>query len=161
MRQLLLTASRWAQLGDHLLQPSGEEEAAFVLAVGERLLTPAHIILVPSAGFRYKSRFGFELTDEFRAAIIKEAHQRNTMLIEFHSHPFAELAAFSLSDLAGFREFVPHVRWRLKGRPYGAVVVGPDSFEAVLWEENASRLPLTLNVDGTLMFPTRLTEWDD
>jgi len=68
---------------------------------------------------------------------------------------------FSPSDIAGFREFVPHIHWRLKGKPYGAVVVAPASIDAALWEENALRLPLALNVDGTAMFPTRFTNWDE
>ena len=35
-------------------------------------------------------------------------------------------SAFSVSDMIGFREFVPHILWRLR-RPYGAVVVAGDT----------------------------------
>ena len=74
-----------------------------------------------------------ELTDATRARIIKRAHDLDACLIEFHSHPGPHPAAFSPSDMHGFEEFVPHVRWRLKGKPYAAIVIAPSGFDALAW----------------------------
>lgn len=76
-----------------------------------------------------------ELTDVTRARIIKRAHDLDACLLELHSHPGPNPAAFSLSDLSGFQEFVPHVRWRLRGKPYAAIVVAPSGFDALAWIE--------------------------
>jgi hypothetical protein len=40
---------------------------------------------------------------------------------------------FSPSDIYGFSEYVPHCRWRLRGRPYLAVVVTPAGMDALAW----------------------------
>ena len=40
---------------------------------------------------------------------------------------------FSASDMYGFSDYVPHCRWRLRGRPYLAVVVSPRSVDALAW----------------------------
>ena len=74
-----------------------------------------------------------ELADAARARVIKRAHDLGTSLVEFHSHPGSYPAAFSPSDMRGFEEFVPHVHWRLKGRPYAAVVVAPSGFDGLAW----------------------------
>jgi hypothetical protein len=65
--------------------------------------------------------------------LIKRAHDLGTCLVEFHSHLGHGPAAFSWSDVTGLADFVPHVRWRLKGRPYAAVVVTKNSFDALAW----------------------------
>jgi hypothetical protein len=36
--------------------------------------------------------------------------------------------------MCGFQEWVPHIMWRLRQRPYVAVVVTPDSFDALVWQ---------------------------
>ena|ERR1700680_1369427 len=158
--RLILTSVEHRGLWRHLLQRHRSEEAAFILATEhDGSLTPLEIIRVPAGGFSRHSRFGLELTDEYRASIIKQAHDRNAMIIEFHSHPFPVPAAFSLTDISGLEEFVPHVRWRLKGKPYAAVVVGPTSFDAVIWRQNGPE-PLIINVGKTTLLPTRGTEWN-
>jgi hypothetical protein len=83
--------------------------------------------------FASQSNYHVELTDEARARSIKRAHDLNASLLEFHSHPFQEHAEFSGSDILGFEEFVPHVWWRLKGKPYLAIVVARRSFDGVAW----------------------------
>lgn len=80
-----------------------------------------------------------ELSDRARASIIKKAHDLGTSLVEFHSHPFSRSAMFSFSDCSGFEEFVPHVWWRLKGKPYLAVVVAQKSFDSLVWLDNPER----------------------
>ena len=73
---------------------------------------------VPADGFSVCNEYHFELTDEVRAQVIKRAHDLGASIAEVHSHHGPWPAAFSPSDQLGFREFVPHVWWRLKGRPY-------------------------------------------
>ncbi|MFQ5807933.1 MAG: hypothetical protein ACE5I3_15925, partial [Phycisphaerae bacterium] len=60
-------------------------------------------------------------------ATFSEAHDRDACLVELHSHTSPWPAAFSVSDMIGFRDFVPHILWRLR-RPYGAVVVAGETF---------------------------------
>lgn len=85
-----------------------------------------------------------ELTDAARARLIKEAHDRGACLVESHSHPGPYPAAFSYSDLTGLEEFVPHVRWRLRGRPYAALVFAQSGFDGLAWTDGASTLPQQL-----------------
>ncbi len=88
---------------------------------------------IPPQGFLTRSRFYLELADETKAAAIKKAHDLGASLVELHSHYSSWPAQFSVSDLIGFKEFVPHVRWRLKGNPYFAIVVSKSSFDGFAW----------------------------
>lgn len=79
-----------------------------------------------------------ELSDEARGKIIKKAHDMGASLVELHCHPGPSKAAFSLADWAGFREFVPHIRWRLKKKPYAALVFAHNSFDGFAWADDRS-----------------------
>jgi hypothetical protein len=146
---LSMPSNRYKNLINHLL-PKGQrhEQAAFVFAnsiESSESLTFEYRdnYLVPSGGFSIQSAYHIELNDQTRAMVIKRAHDLNACLIEFHSHLSYEEPRFSGSDIAGFSEFVPHVRWRLKGRPYAAVVVSKSGFDALVWHDTAE--PETLN----------------
>lgn len=107
----------------------------------------------------------FELTDEARIGLIKRAHFLEASLAEFHSHLSPWPAAFSLSDRMGLKETVPHMRWRLKRRPYLAAVVASSGFDALVWSRDP-KIPEPLagiDIDGVLMKPTdaSLGGWDD
>lgn len=114
---------------------------------------------IPPRGFLTRSRFYLELTDETRAAAIKRAHDLGASLVELHSHYGSWPAQFSASDLLGFKEFVPHVWWRLKGRPYMAIVVSKSGFDGLVWISD----PKTANyIDGIVsggleLTPTKLS----
>src|SRR6266487_1407438 len=106
-----------------------------------------------------------ELADETRAQVIKRAHDLGASMVEFHSHPYPWPARFSESDRVGLEEFVPHVWWRLKGRPYAAVVVAPSGFDGLVWMTSPDRPE---QLDGIacgdrLLRPTGLTlrHWHD
>lgn len=76
-----------------------------------------------------------ELSDGARRRVLQWASPGESWLIEAHSHLglLGDPAAFSPLDLAAFAEWVPHVRWRLRWRPYGALVFGPRTFDGLAW----------------------------
>lgn len=88
---------------------------------------------MPEDGFEAQTDRFIELTDEIRAKVIKRAHDLSATLVEFHSHLYQSKARFSESDLIGFNDFVPHVMWRLKRRPYVAIVVAGSTFDGLVW----------------------------
>jgi hypothetical protein len=119
------------RLWAHLLQ-NGVEQVAIVFATvdpqGDDIVFNAReVYLATPDDFEFHSGYHIELTDEARARIIKKAWDTGTTPVEFHSHPgdAGDLwpAMFSASDMYGFSDYVPHCRWRLRGRPYLAVVV--------------------------------------
>lgn len=146
---------------EHLLGPDGCEEAVFAFCKFERSGSRSRFELidwyaVPPTGFVTRSRYFLELTDETRSQVIKRAHDLQATLIEFHSHRSTRPAAFSPSDYAGFDEFVPHVWWRLKGRPYAAVVVAESSFDGIAWIDDAkTAVPLSgISLGNELLLAT-------
>jgi len=149
----------------HLLPRDSEhEEVAFVFAdvlrgTDELKVEHKEWYAVPPDGFLVRSLGYIELTDETRASVIKRAHDLNATLVELHSHPYQSKARFSPSDLEGLKEFVPHVIWRLKDRPYVAVVVTPTGFDALIWLSSSNR-PVGLSelqVGRRTLRPTGLT----
>jgi len=86
--------------------------------------------------YRFKSSYYVELIDEMRVKIIKMAHDLDASLIEVHSHRCKKYAKFSSSDFHGFKEFVPHVWWRLNERPYAAIVFSETDFDGFAWIRN-------------------------
>ncbi len=126
------------------------EEAAFVFAqqVGGRddelVLRGVDLELLAPDDFSLRSIHALELRDSTRARVIKRAHDLAATLVELHSHPFPYPAEFSPTDRSGLDEVVPHVRWRLRGRPYVAIVAAPDSFDALVWRGPNDARPETL-----------------
>lgn len=149
----------------HLLPwKTSNEQAAFAYAKAEDkneelLFRFIEWELVHPKDFAHHTDFYLELDEKKRAQIIKRAHDLEASLVEWHSHPLLWPAVFSVSDLLGFREFVPHVMWRLKGRPYAAVVVSPSNFDALAWAdspEDPCQVSF-LKVGLRKMYPTGLT----
>lgn len=121
-------------LRDHLFLGE-DEQAAFGFAFiesGETFRIEA-IECIPPTGFAFQSDYHIELSSETQARLIKQAFDLRACLVEFHSHRTGWPARFSSSDFSGFEEFVPHVRWRLTGRPYAAVVFHESSFDGLAW----------------------------
>jgi hypothetical protein len=99
-----------------------------------------------------------ELRDETRAALIKRAHEVSGCLVEMHSHLGEWPAAFSVADLAGLAETVPHMLWRLQQRPYVALVIASSGFDALVWERADQPMPLDALISGSrILRPTNLT----
>lgn len=151
------------ELQRHLLRkPHDTEEAAFVFAKHsgvDNRFTHVESFPVPPEGFVVQLPYHFELTDETRARVIKRAHDLGSSVIELHSHTGPWPAQFSPSDWSGFEEVVPHVWWRLKNRPYAAVVVTKTGFDAFAWlaDPNTPARLGGISVDGQLLEPTRLS----
>lgn len=163
---LELPAAAYMGLQKHLLPPHTEnEQAAFVFARAET--SAANDIAfqfldwlpLKADNFTAQHEHYLELRDEMRGSLIKRAHDLNASLVELHSHPGPYPAQFSPSDLDGFREFVPHVWWRLRGRPYAAVVVAPSGIDSLAWLTSPHE-PVALKaivVDQKRLMPTGLT----
>jgi hypothetical protein len=171
MGQILLKMCEtvWTDIWSHLLPKRFVvEEAAFMFVRREmknedEIFEYLDWFPVPPKGFLTRSGYHFELTDEIRARGIKQAHDLNASLVELHSHKGRRPAQFSSSDLLGFREFVPHVLWRLKGRPYLAVVVSRSGFDGLVWMVNPGD-PHHLDgilTEKTVLKPTKLSHFRD
>ena len=132
------------KLWSHLLQ-SDIEQVAFVFAAvaaecGTTVLTAQDHYLAKPDDFEIHSEFHVELTDVTRSRIIKRAWDTGTTPVELHSHPGDVWGAmFSPSDMYGFADFVPHCRWRLRGRPYLAIVVSPAGADALVWIDKSGQ----------------------
>lgn len=181
MTRLQFNRGEWDALRSHLLQNDVEQAAiAFARPVGRkdasgdavwadgpgsRVLQVVETYCCTEADFSFQSAFHIALTDEAQARLIKRAWDLRAAFVELHSHvgfdskSAAPVAAFSPSDLSGFEEFVPHVRWRLRGAPYVAIVVTGAEFDAMVWD-GESKLPMALvavDVDGEALTPSGRT----
>src|SRR5712692_5849466 len=136
---LTLTDRQYSLLKSHLLPPKRRlEEAAFVFTLpvirqGDLSFRFLDWFPIEPDAFLHRSSAHLELRDEIRPRVIKRAHDLGASLVEFHSHLSSRPPQFSPSDIAGFEEFVPHVRWRLNGRPYLAIVMASGGFDALVW----------------------------
>ena len=154
-----------AELWRHLLPTRFiSEEAAFMFVSQERkngteVFKCLDWCPVPSDGYHFQSGYHFELSDKMKAKVIKQAFDLNASLVEFHSHIDKWPAQFSASDFMGLHDFVPHIWWRLKGRPYLAVVVSRSGFDGFVWikdPETPERLDF-ISVDNSILRPTRFS----
>jgi hypothetical protein len=162
---LELSRSIFRDIIAHVL-PLGSchEEAVFIFARHDvaNVLTPVGAYFVPPEGFKSRSSYYLELTEEVRRAIFKQAHNLSASIIEIHSHPMQIDAYFSATDVEGFREFVPIARWRTKNRPYAAVVIAQESFDSLAWFDTfETPIPMAIRLDDeTLRQPTGKSHYD-
>lgn len=156
-----LTQEQHHDILEHLF--SGEDEqvvfafASWNAAEGDGTFRVTEIDLIPPSDFEFQSTYHIELLHETHARLIKAAFDRHASLVEFHSHRSSRPAQFSPSDIDGFAEFVPHVRWRLQSRPYAAVVWGEGSFDGLFWGSSHAAQLDGIRVAGTILKPTRRT----
>lgn len=126
-------SGHYEELRRHL---SGDvEEVAFLFTEpyqDDRRLKVRDVMPISVEGFDFQSDYHVELADGLRPQLIKRAWDEDACLIEAHSHTEGR-AAFSPSDLWGFEEWVPHLRWRLRRRPYAALVFAREDFDALVW----------------------------
>lgn len=159
---LKIDSQVYGSLLNHLL-PEGDarEQAAFLFAQGrqihdEYVLEVIEVERLLGRHFIVQESNYLEMSDPKRAELIKRAHDLEASLVEVHSHLGPWPAAFSSSDRTGLKETVRHMWWRLKRRPYGALVVTKFDFDALLWLENPNKpRPLDgLVVGKKLLKPT-------
>ena len=166
MRAVLhLASDDYHRIWQHLFDDGSSMEASGFLFVRHQPEVEQHTFVylewypVPPDGYAVRNDFHFELTDEVRAQVIKRAHDLGASIVEVHSHGGSWPAVFSPSDQWGFREFVPHVWWRLRGRPYLAVVATRRDFDGLVWitgPEDPQRLD-GIVVDEHMLMPTGLS----
>lgn len=162
---LKLSKRRYSQLLQHLLSDGSCEQAAFLFAKAaagrnNQVFSIIADYFVASDDFAGQYGDYLELTDRARVDIIKRATALQACLIEAHSHPGPWPAAFSLADRRGFTETVPQVWWRLKNRPYFALVFANDTYDGLAWLEDPN-VPIALGgliVGRTVIRPTQLSE---
>jgi len=152
MTSLSMPASTYVKLIAHL-SSCKVEQVAFLFAeppVAGEALRVNETYAVPCEGFDIQSGYHVALTDAVRGQVIKRAHDLGGCLVEVHSHGGGPPVWFSGSDLCGFEEWVPHVRWRLRRRTYVALVFAGEAFDALVWEgDDNTPTPLCrLEVDG-------------
>ena len=114
------------------------ERMAFLLA--ERTSPPDRwtvvdeLYLIDQVDYAYQSAYGMELADAVRPRILSWATRPDVALVEVHSHgQLSHKTTFSPTDLDGLAEVVPQMLWRLRGRPYAAVVFGANEVDALAW----------------------------
>lgn len=153
MISLQLSPAQHELIWGHLLPADHElEEAAFLFArqdpVDSGRLICEEVRLLSGEDLAVQLPYHIELADHVRPQLIKRAHDSGLVLVEMHSHLGTFPARFSKSDLWGFEEWVPHMRWRLKGRAYAAVVVAEGSFDGFLWLGEEPEHLDTIEIDG-------------
>lgn len=133
--------SAFESIRNHVLQ-NEDEQAAFIflewvqtngilnLNVKDHYLVQRHELVGDNS-------LHIDISDETLSRVIQKAAKENLALGEVHSHPFVKRnVRFSWSDMAGFEEFVPHVSWRLRQKPYVALVFGRNDFDALAWSSD-------------------------
>jgi len=153
--EIFITADVLHRVRHHLFQ-NQLEQAAFLFATTETKdeAVRFHVedfYLVPTSGWDVQMDVYLEMTAEERAKILKRARDRNTAIIDCHSHPHSqEEVWFSPSDHVGITEFAQYVRWKLKAKPFAALVFGETSIDGVVWQGDfACAEPLaTLSIVG-------------
>jgi hypothetical protein len=128
----------WAAACDHL-RGSVEQVGFFLADYDEpaRRFAIRGFRALPETAFEIQSAVHVSLKDEVRPQVVGWATRESACLIEAHSHVWGPAA---VSDVYGFASWVPHVRWRLRRRPYAAVVMAEGTFDTLAWIE-ASPMP--------------------
>lgn len=130
---LEISVEQFARLTEHLAA-GPDEQLAFLLARWrEDVATVAGVRLIEARSFDLQTPWHLSLSDQERAAVIKWAHDNDASLIEAHVHRGSHPAEFSGSDWSGLDAFVPHVWWRLRHRPYIALVFADSTFDGLVW----------------------------
>jgi hypothetical protein len=123
-------ASEVEQANFFLARPRGRALVCYAMRVADR------------ASFDDQSAVHIALTHEYAAELIRWAAGEGACLIELHSHVSSEQPCMSASDVAGLREWVPHVRWRLGAAPYAALVQSQTAIDGLVWSDGPQPTPL-------------------
>lgn len=165
---LHLPAGVFPDLHNHLLPTDGMfEEAAFLFVRPVRTDGVLQLEYIEATKLRpsdFAERYAdyLELHENVRARLIKRAHDLNASMVEMHSHVGPYRAAFSYSDINGLKDNVPHLWWRLRSRPYAAIVVANDGIDGLVWTDNP-KSPVGLDEihDGATVLRPQGTTWSE
>jgi proteasome lid subunit RPN8/RPN11 len=157
MYRLHFEEGEYLALHNYLLADAPRERAAFVYVEIDQQglsydLHVRRVELLTDGDFVVQAADYLEITDEARQRVIKTAHGGGLAVVEFHSHPFDFPAELSNADYLGLQKTVPHMLWRLKGRPYAAVVVGPNDFDGLVWPPGQPASQILTIIDGESEF---------
>ncbi|MFN8140419.1 MAG: hypothetical protein U0R49_11540 [Fimbriimonadales bacterium] len=162
---LRFSASQWGQIQDHLVPKLlSPEQAAFAFMESaesrdDLILTCIEVRLLAGNELSHQSVYNIEVAESVQAEVIKRAHDLSSSLMELHSHVFDSGPSFSYSDWLGFEEFVPHVWFRLKQKPYAALVMSPAGIDALGWESDPRR-PVEVSavlIGDQVLAPSRIS----
>jgi hypothetical protein len=154
--QIDVPREQWNEIHSHLLRGYVEQAAVLFTKVSQTtdglVFSSVRHHCFSAKEFDFQSAYHIELSDEARGWMIQTAWRLGTAIVELHSHVSPKYpAVFSESDFNGFREFVPHVWWRLRGRPYAAVVVAPTGVDGLVWANDPDTpAPLAAIYAGSL-----------
>lgn len=99
--------------------------------------------------------FHVSLTDRGRQTVFSWASRGGDILVEAHSHgELGDPATFSRTDIEGLSDWVPHVQWRMGGRAYAALVVGPSTIDGLFWATKDDVLIPAVYIGETSVNPT-------
>ena len=136
----------------------GAERVAFLLFdSADEVGTVNEIVLLNDAtDYIDRSRHGAELSEHVVPDVIRRAHAVSAGIAEVHMHGWrGPRTMFSSTDIRGLIDLGPHMAWRLRGRPYIALVLGPDSFDALVWSSgDAPQVLEELRIGGRATPPT-------
>lgn len=126
------------------------EHASFFLArLCDGALLCHAMRVVEAEGFARQSAVHIALTDHFGSELIRWAANDRSCLIELHSHVGPGRLCMSPTDVSGLEEWVPHVRWRLGGVPYAALVQSSTEIDGLIWSVGPQPHPLrVIDVSG-------------
>jgi hypothetical protein len=157
--------NRYHELLSHLLPPNNYLEQGAFLFVKFHKFNRTHeievvdVLKLISNDFIIQTGYHLELSDITRRKVIKLAHETSTALVEVHSHIGPWPASFSPTDKSGLVDTVPHMWWRLKGKPYMAIVVSESGYDSLLWLDTPLK-PRRLNgiqIDREIIKPTNIS----
>lgn len=135
--RLRLTLDQYRTLRTYLAAPTERIAFCYTIPAGQ-LDADRRVVGVELPDVRKYAnsrRHGAELTDDVRPHLIQTAHRNGNGLVEAHEHGRPMRGTqFSGTDLDGLAELGPHMTWRLPGRPYIALVFGPDSLDALVFD---------------------------
>jgi hypothetical protein len=155
MIQINIEAGLWETARQHLNE--GTEQVGFFLADWSPVERQFRIRAwrpIDSVTADGRDQLHVSLPDEARSAIIQWAWAQDACLIEAHSHGRWSPAAFSPYDLQNLGEWVPHLWWRLQGRPYAAIVTSTRDFDALAWIEDPAEIEQVDGIAADAHFPS-------
>jgi molybdopterin/thiamine biosynthesis adenylyltransferase len=138
--ELRLTNNQWGQLREHLLADRSEHAAVLVCGTvslrNGTALTTRRVIPVDEADLLHSSPLHLSISPVTLARVAKEARAQAGTVVLCHSHPWPGRVVPSSMDLDTEANLCGRaLAGRLAPRPVGAIVLGPDSFSARIWQD--------------------------